>query len=186
MNVEAPVSKAHLIERLAAFEIDCDGLEIKKAIKLPVDGIDIQVFAEALVSIAHLYYRYEAEPYEENVADREIARIFEDRHLKPRLNVPLEGRIEQRISVDYYLEGARGLALQVVSRRYNLMRYMEQWGWRWTDLREKNPGLIRAMIYDPERQDWEETAEEIGRSVCDVFCPYHETEVINEAITLAA
>jgi hypothetical protein len=63
---------------------------------------------------------------------------------------------------------------------------MEQWGWRWTDLREKNPGLIRAMIYDPERQDWEETAEEIGRSVCDVFCPYHETEVINEAITLAA
>ncbi len=99
MNVEAPVSKAHLIERLAAFEIDCDGLEIKKAIKLPVDGIDIQVFAEALVSIAHLYYRYEAEPYEENVADREIARIFEDRHLKPRRNVPLEGRIERRISI---------------------------------------------------------------------------------------
>jgi hypothetical protein len=85
--------------------------------------------------------------------------------------VPLEGRIERRISVDYYLEGARGLALQVVSRRYNLMRYMEQWEWRWTDLREKNPGLIRAMIYDPERQDWEETAEEIGRSVCYVFCP---------------
>lgn len=99
MNVEAPVSKAHLIERLAAFEIDCDGLEIKKASKLPVDGIDIQVFAEALVSIAHLYYRYEAEPYEENVADREIARIFEDRHLKPRRNVPLEGRIERRISI---------------------------------------------------------------------------------------
>ena len=185
MNVEAPVSKAHLIERLAAFEIDCDGLEIKKAIKLPVDGIDIQVFVEALVSIAHLYYRYEAEPYEENVADREIARIFEDRHLKPRRNVPLEGRIEQRIS---RLLSRRRPWLGFASRESTLQSYgiHGAMGWRWTDLREKNPGLIRAMIYDPERQDWEETAEEIGRSVCDVFCPYHETEVINEAITLAA
>ncbi len=37
------------------------------------------------------------------------------------------------------------------------------------------------MIYDPENQPWDETALSIGRSVCEVFYPYFETEPLAEA-----
>ncbi len=97
----------------------------------------------------------------------------------------MEGRVEKRIRVDYYLEGTRGLALEVVNRRSDLVGYMEQWGWRWTDMHERQPRLVRAMIYDPERQEWEKTALEIGCLACDVFCPYHEIEEINKGILMA-
>lgn len=47
-----------LDEKLAAFEIERKGMELQKVIKLPLDGIDIHLFGEALVSISHLIYRH--------------------------------------------------------------------------------------------------------------------------------
>jgi hypothetical protein len=47
------------------------------------DGVEIQLFAQALISIAHLFYRLEPEPIVENVADRALQRIFQDRSLQP-------------------------------------------------------------------------------------------------------
>jgi hypothetical protein len=41
------------------------------------------------------------------------------------------------------------------------------------------------MVYDPDKQDWEDTALEIGRKVCDLFCPYFETQEINAFIDKA-
>jgi hypothetical protein len=112
---------------------------------------------------------------------KERSQVF-PRRLAPKRNVILEGCVEKRIQVDYFLEGKRGLALEVVNRKHHLVPYMEQWGWRWNDLREKRPNLVRAMVYDPDNQDWEDTALAIGKSVCEFFCPYFETERVHEAI----
>jgi len=182
MNLEAAAIAELLGERLAVFEIQRDGWELRKAIPLPIEGVDIQIFAEALVSLAHLIYRHEPEPAVEAVAERTVSRFFAERNLAPRRHFPLEGRLERRISIDYFLEQGAGLAVQVVSRRNQLLPYMEQWGWRWTDLRSRHPGLVRAMVYDPENQPWDEAALSIGRSVCEVFCPYFETERLGEAV----
>jgi hypothetical protein len=182
MNLETAAIGELLAERLAAFEIQRDGWELRKVIALPVEGIDIQIFAEALVSIAHLIYRHEPEPASEAVAERTVSKFFAERRLTPRRHFPLEGRLERRIAIDYFLEQGAGLAVQVVGRRNQLLPYMEQWGWRWTDLRSRHPGLVRAMVYDPENQLWDETALSIGRSVCEVFCPYFETDQLAEAV----
>jgi hypothetical protein len=93
--------------------------------------------------------------------------------------------VEKRIQVDYFLEGKRGLALEVVNRKHHLIPYMEQWGWRWNDLRKRRPNLLRAMVYDPDNQNWKEPALAIGRSVCEVFCPYFEQDKVESAITEA-
>ena len=42
------------------------------------------------------------------------------------------------------------------------------------------------MIYDPDKQEWEETALRIGKQVCELFCPYFETAVIHEFFDKAA
>ena len=116
---------------------------------------------------------------------KSVERVFSSRNLEPMRNHALEGRLEKGIRVSYFLEGRHGLALEVVDRKTNLHGYMQQWGWRWNDLHEKQPRIVRAMVYDPDRQDWDATALEIGRNVCEVFCPYHESAEVGRAIEMA-
>jgi hypothetical protein len=182
LNIESEIVKKLVADRLGIFELQRDGFNLEKQIRLPVDGLDIQLFGEALVSLAHLIYRYEPEAAGENVADRTVRKVFEEHGLTPKRNAILEGAVEKRIQVDYFLDGRRGLALEVVNRRHHLVQYMEQWGWRWNDLRKKRPDLVRAMVYDPDSQDWGDTALAIGESVCDFFCPYFETARVQKAI----
>jgi hypothetical protein len=185
LNLDAGVT-AHLLEqRLAFFALERDGLELRRPARIPVDPLEVQLFAEGIVSIAHLRYRHEIEAAGENVARKSVDRLFTSHGLNPQRNHPLEGRLEKAIRVSHYLPGSHGLALEVVDRKSNLHGYMQQWGWRWTDLHEKQPGLVRAMVYDPDRQDWDATALEIGRSVCEIFCPYHESDVIAAAFERA-
>jgi hypothetical protein len=182
-NLESEIVKKLITERLQVFDLQRDGLILEKQIRLPIDGLDIQLFGEALVSLAHLIYRYEPETTEESIADRTIQKLFLEHGLVPKRNAILEGRVEKRIQVDYFLEGKRGFALEVVKRKHHLVPYMEQWGWRWNDLRTKRPHLIRTMVYDPDNQHWDDTALAIGRSVCEVFCPYFEQEKVQKAIS---
>jgi hypothetical protein len=58
------------------FDLHREGFVLQKQIRLPIDGLDIQLFGEALVSLAHLIYRYEPETVEENVADRTVQKLF--------------------------------------------------------------------------------------------------------------
>ena len=60
-----------------------------------------------------------------------------------------------------------------------LLPYMEQWGFRWNDIHRRHPSLLRAMVYDPDKQEWDETSLRIGREVCELFCPYFETETLH-------
>src|ERR1700722_3144698 len=139
LNVESEVVKRLIGERLQVFDLRRDGLVLQKQIRMPVDGLDIPLFGEALVSLSHLIYRYEPEATEENVTDRTVQKLFLEHGLTPKRNAILEGCVEKRIQVDYFLEGKRGLALEVVSRQHHLVAYMERWGWRWNDLRKKHP-----------------------------------------------
>ena len=151
-----------------------------------MEGVDIQIFAEALVSIAHLFYRIEPEITSQNVADDAVQRVFGKRSLQPKRNVLLSGKLEKRIRVDYFLSGKRPLALEVVKRRKDVLAYMEQWGWRWTDLHENNPTLLRAMVYDPDNQQWDEDSLTIGKAVCEIFCPYFEQDTIEAGLAQVA
>lgn len=185
-NFDGKAKQTHalLVDRLKAFELIQDGFELRKGIKLPVEGVDLHVFGEALVSIAHLIYRHEPDIAVESVADRTVRDIFKERGIvaEPRV---LTGKIEKKIRVDYYFEGERPLALEVIKRRGTNLGYMEQWAWRWTDLRNYNENLLRAMVYDPQLQELDATILEIGKSVCELFVPYHETRLINDFIAFA-
>lgn len=186
-NVDARARQTHtlLLDRIKAFELIRDGFELKKEIKLPVDGIDLHLFGEALVSISHLICRHEPESFLESAADRTVRQIFKDRRVAPLENVVLEGRVEKKIKVDYLVPGKRRLAMEVIKRRGSDLGYIERWAWRWTDLKNQDGSLLNAMIYDPDVQAYDQTALEIGRSVCDVFCPYFETDRIHELVQRA-
>jgi hypothetical protein len=62
LNLEATVVEQLLGDRLQMFDLQRDGLILQKQIRLPVDGLDIHLFGEALVSLAHLIYRMSRRP----------------------------------------------------------------------------------------------------------------------------
>lgn len=186
LSLEAKHTAALLGERLQAFELKSDGAVISKEVRLPLQGIDVQLFAEALVSIAHLIYRHEPVREIQNPADEAVRRVFERRRLEPRRNVELPGRLLRSTRVDYVLDGRRQFALQVVNRRDHILDYMERWAFRWDDLKKQNPRLISGMVYNPEQQVWDATALRIGADVCDVFCRYDEVQPLNRVLDQAS
>lgn len=185
LTLDSEATGRILDDKLAFYALERDGFELRRPLGLPADPVAIQLFAEGLVAIAHLINRHDPEPIEESVARRSLERIFTARNIQPRRNYALQGQVEKMIRASYFVEQGNGLALEVVDRKSNIHGYMQQWGWRWNDLKAVQPKIVRAMIYDPDRQDWDTTALEIGRSVCDVFCPYHDSNQIDNALTQA-
>lgn len=188
VNVDPRAKSTHQIfeQRKKAFGIIQEGFELKSNIKLPLDGADIQLFTESLLSIGYLTYRHEAAEETDLATVTSVRRLFQDHYLKPKENYALDGAIEKRIRVDFYLSGKRPLAIQAVKRRGQILGYMEQWAWRWTDLQSSQPDLLGAMVYDPDQQEWDQTSLDIGRLVCDIFCPYYEKAAIDDAIRSCA
>jgi hypothetical protein len=185
LNCEAKQTAALLDERKRTFELQQNGFELFREIHLPVEGIDVQLFAESLVSIAHLMYRQELTTTVESAAEKTLKKVFKERDLQPATNYALDGEIEKGIRVDYFLMANHPFACQVVKRRGPLLGYVEQWAWRWTDLKKHNPRLLNAMVYDPDKQEWDDTTLSIGKSVCDLFCPYFETDQIHDVLDRA-
>ncbi len=185
LNLESRSRHNHALleEKKKVFELDQDGYELRRLIKLPLNGIDVQLFAESLVSISHLIYRAEARGVQEHVVRNALQRTFKTKHLTPKENAHLPGRIGDRIPIDFLFEGKQSLAMKTIDVHGRVREQMEQWGWRWTDLDNGNPDILRAMVYNPDQQEWDDTSLKIGREVCDLFCPYYETDQIDDTLS---
>lgn len=157
-----------------------NGLQLQRVVDFPFNPADMQIFAEALVGLSHLLPKVfkEIKISTERLIEDRVSSFFYNHKLEPKRRYKLEGLVEKEIVVEYYLENNFRLALQPVHRSANLLPFMERWGWRWTDLRHKDPEIKRAMLFDPDNQDWDEASLNIGDSVCDIFVPYTETEEV--------
>jgi hypothetical protein len=162
-----------------------DGWELFKWLDLPLQGVELHVFAEGLSNVAHLYYLHEPTARSVDTADRSLRRVFADSKLTATENHALNGKTERAVRVDYFIPLAHPVAFQVLRRRGRILATMEQWGYRWQDLRKTNPQLKPVMVYDPAVQDVDEAARDIGEEVCDLFCAYDETDKIHELLESA-
>src|SRR5688572_6515076 len=130
-NVDVRRKTAHrelLDEKVKAFELNRSGIAIQKAVSLPIDGLDVHLFGEALVSISHLVYRQEYEaPRVEHVYFSIRKLLMEHAvHFKEKDEAYVSGKIEGQIRVDFL---TRSLACKTVERRGRMREYMEMWGY---------------------------------------------------------
>ena len=167
-------------------QIQQDGWELFRWLPLPLQGVDIHVFTEGLSNIAHLYYLREVTPRSQEVADITLRRVFADRKLEAQINASLVGKTEQKVSVDYLVRPGKLVAFQLLRRKGRVTAFMEQWGYRWNDLRKMNPNLMPAMLFDPAVQDIDSESQAIGQDVCELFCPYNETDRIHALLARAS
>ncbi|HEU5078818.1 MAG TPA: hypothetical protein VFT72_06375 [Opitutaceae bacterium] len=185
-NIEADVTAQRIEELCKSYELRRDGWELFRFLPWPTPGADIHLFTEALVSIAHLNYLHEPAAKTPNVARETVEKVFRERKIDVKTNHRLEGRVEKRIIVDYFASPYRSLAVQVLGRRGAVTSYMEQWGFRWRDLRDAHPRLLQVMLYDPAVQEVDSTATAIGESVCDYFGPYDNVTRLHDLLDLAS
>lgn len=168
--------------RLAAFEIELHGNELWKPVELPIQGLDIQLFAEALAGLTYAIFRHErTQPRNVHVYSR-VKENLQRAHVDflTGKDALIAGRTSKTIQVDFLLTGQTPVAVKTVQRKSRLHNYMEQWGFRWGDAKQANSSLIRAMLYDPENQEWDETSLDIGKHYCEIFRPYYESEAFRD------
>jgi len=185
-NIEADVTAQRIRELCESYHLKRDGWELFRFLPWPAPGAEIHLFTEALVSIAHLAYLHEPVVKTVNVARETVEKVFRERNIEAKTNHRLEGRVEKRIVVDYFAAPYRPLAVQVLGRRGAVTGYMEQWGFRWRDLHDAHPRLLRVMLYDPAVQDVDSTSTAIGESVCDYFGPYDNVTRLHDLIDTAS
>jgi hypothetical protein len=171
-NLEADVTAQRIRELCETYQLTRDGLDLFRFLPWPAPGAEIHLFTEALVGIAHLAYLHEPPARTPNVARETVEKVFRERRIEAKSNHRLKGKVEKRIIVDYFASPHRSLAVQVLGRRGAVTSTMEQWGFRWRDLHDAHPRLLRAMLYDPAVQDIDSTATAIGEAVCEYFGPY--------------
>jgi hypothetical protein len=173
-----------LDERIKAFELFRSGIAIQKKVNLPLDGLDVHLFGEALVSISHLIYRHEYEVQRSEHVYARIRKLLVENAMpfKEKDEAHLSGQVEENIRFDFLTLGKRPLACKTIERRGRMRDYMEQWGYRWRDLRDKHQNIGCSMFYDPENQTWDDETLRIGKSVCDIFVPYTDVVKIQEEL----
>ncbi len=182
-------SLSELIDKhLKTFEIERRGDELSKTITLPIQGLDIHLFGEALSGLTYLLFRHEMSQASNLHVFESVRQTLERTKLNYVVgkNAWIRGKTEKSIQVDFLIPAKAPVAIKTVQRRGRMHDYMEQWGFRWIDAKEAEPTLVRAMFYDPENQEWDENSLAIGMRHCEIFRPYFESELICTDLTRAA
>jgi hypothetical protein len=184
-NIEAETLADHVATILRQSQVERDGVELFRWLKLPLDPPEVHVFVEALAAVSHLWVLHEPTVRPQDVADRTLRRVFSDRQLEARAGAMLDGKTEKRVRVDYLVAARRPVAFEILRRRGRLLPVMEQWGYRWQDLQKISPQLMPVMLYDPASQEVDDASRAIGEDVCSLFCAYDQTERIHAVLTEA-
>ncbi len=179
-NIETDAVQRYLDEICVECGIERDGLELFHWFPKALEGVDLHVFAEALVAIAHLHYLSDLKPRTLDIPDETLQRVFKDHGVVALAGTTLDGRMRKKVRLDYFIPEESPIAFQIIRRHGRILGTMEQWGFRWNDLRAAHPKLRPAMIYDPHHQEIDTDSRAIGEEVCSLFCSYEDTDRIHE------
>jgi len=179
-NTDSDALKRHLRSICQECEVERDGLELFQWFPKGIDAVQIHLFAEAMVNVAHLYYLRDLKPRTLDVVDRTLLRVFRDHNVEALKGRSLDGQTRKKVKVDYLIERPMPIAFQMIRQHGRVLSTMERWGFRWNDLKARTPSLKPAMVYDPHHQEIDAESRSIGEDVCDLFCSYEETDRIHE------
>lgn len=185
-NVETDGLTGNLDRICREYHLQRDGWELFRWLPLPIQGIDLHVFSEGLAAVAFLNYLHKPAGEVPDVADKTLSRVFSERKLDAKRNVALKGKTEREVRVDYLVSLQRPVAFEILRRKGSPISVMEQWGYRWTDLKKVSPSLMPVMLFDPVVQEIDNASRAIGEEVCSLFCAYNETERIHQVLAEAA
>ncbi|MCH8540874.1 MAG: DUF1828 domain-containing protein [Opitutales bacterium] len=181
-NIQTDTIKHHIERLLAEHTIREEKGVLYRWLQAPLDMTDLQVFAEGLIAISRLDVLNEHRIAEENIAESYVQRTFKDAQLSPIRHQKLNITKERTVTVDYFVQEKRPLAVQLIKTKSDVTGTMEKWGFRWHELKKAYSGLAPVMLYDRNTQVIDTYSRHIGESECELFCGYDETDRIHEVL----
>lgn len=181
-NIHTDTMKAHRRRLCAEHYLKEDKGVLFRWLEGPLAPTDIHVFAEGLCAISRLDILNDHRTTEENIAEAMVKRIFHDAGLQPQRNHRLDITKERKVTVDYFVEQERPLAIQLLKTKKDISGTMEKWGFRWHELKKIYSGLTPIMLYDRNTQIIDSYSRHIGETECELFCSYDDTARIHQAL----
>lgn len=184
-KVDTDAMRRHLLRLCQECQMDMAGGEFHRWLTEPLDATDLHVFTEGLVAVSHLNVLHEHRVAEENVAATTVQRVLADSGLKSDRNHRLSITKDRKVSVDFYAEAKRSVAIELIKTKHDLSGKMERWAFRWDELRKSHQSLMPIMLYDRNTLLVDSYSRHIGEEKCDLFCGYDETDRIHEVLEKA-
>lgn len=184
-NVETESIEAHISRIGNECGLRKEGCELVRWLEAPFSAEDVQIFTEGLIGISQLHLLHDPRAAEENVAETVVQKVFHDAGMKPERNHKLSITKERKIRVDFYQPTPRPVAVQLLRTKNDVSGKMEQWGFRWHELKKHYQGLMPVMLYDRNTQLIDSYTRHIGETECELFCGYDETDRIHEVLKKA-
>ncbi|WPJ95232.1 DUF1828 domain-containing protein [Coraliomargarita algicola] len=181
-NIATEAMRAHLKRYRAEHFMEEENGVLYRWLTVPLEPADIHVFAEGLAAIARLEILHEVRPAEANIADNLVQRTFKDAQLEPTRHHKLSITKDRSVTVDYFVNEKRPLAVQLIKTKSDISGTMEKWGFRWHELKKAYTGLAPIMLYDRNTQVIDAYSRHIGESECELFCGYDETDRIHSVL----
>ena len=140
---------------------------------------EIQLFAEGLISIAHLIYRFSRRTAYDNLPYETVSQIYISLNHPFESHVDLRGKYHNRIYADIKTSAS-------IIRVLNTQRAFESLqiaSFQFHDYKLANPSINRILIYNPDK-NWDDDCLALAQST-DYFefsAPYTESESIRDYI----
>lgn len=181
-NIATDSMKHHLQRLYAEHYFEEEHGVLFRWLESPLNATDFQVFAEGVTAISRLNVLDDHRVSEEEVVEHTVQRILSDAGLSPKRKHRLHITKERSVSVDYFVEQRRPLALQILRTKTDLPGTMEKWGFRWQELKKNYSGLAPVMLYDRSTQFIDAYSRHIGETECELFCGYDEADRIHNTL----
>lgn len=173
----------HSVRTLIMQRIKFYGMEymengiIRKVLLNSVQPQDLQIFAEGLLSIAYISYRFDPKGPGDNTPFETVRQIFIRTGISYETNVELRGKYHSRIRADFK---DRTSILRVI-RSKEALSALQITAFQFNDYKMAQPAINRILIYDPDYH-WSPECESLARSpeYFEFSAPYQETERIHD------
>ncbi len=184
-NVDTDCMKKHIQRLSEECQMQMDGGEFFRWLEPPFDAAEVHVFTEGLISVSQLHVLHDHRVTEENVAATTVQRVLSDSGMKSDRNHRLSITKDRKVSVDFYAEAKRAVAIELIKSKHDLSGKMERWAFRWDELRKNHRSLMPVMLYDRNTMLVDSYSRHIGEEKCELFCGYDETDRIHEVLEKA-
>lgn len=140
---------------------------------------DIHLFAEGLLAISYLVYRFEKRTDYDDAPFRTVREIFISCNREVKTDVCLHGKHHSRIHVD--IQSGKSI-VRILSTR-NPLQALQITGFQFNDYRMANPATERILIYNPDRK-WSEDCQSLADcgEYFDFAASYQEPDKIRDYV----
>jgi len=173
--------KTLLLDIVKKYKLNLEGVSLKKSANKKELAQTIHNFIEATKAISDLTYFREIKIAKESIINQEIKHVLDHKKIEylEKAEAKIEGRLENH-NVDFFIKNEKPEII-VTHSGENMKNRAEVWGFKFFDIKEKNPNVLSISVYDVD-SIWTGTSKRILKDKSDYFVPSTDIHKIEKII----